>query len=89
MGKSEFAEHGLGAAYRLRIYILIGYDGCTRNSAKLSADHFLSVADKVYVARHGRIWGGNTKLKIAKQAFSSRPRKSDFSEGGLFFILAF
>ncbi len=35
MGNSEFAEHDLGAAYRLRI-VLIGYDGCTRNSAILS-----------------------------------------------------
>lgn len=35
MGNLEFAEDGLGAAYRLRI-ILIGYDGRTRNSAILS-----------------------------------------------------
>ncbi len=35
--------------------ILTGYDGCTRYSAGLSTNHFLSVADKVCIVRYGQI----------------------------------
>jgi hypothetical protein len=43
-------EYGLGAAYRLLYGI--GYDGCTRYSARLSIYHVMSVAAKADIARY-------------------------------------
>ena len=46
MGETDFAEHGLRAAYRTA-FERLGYAGIARNSDKVSADHFLSELDKV------------------------------------------
>lgn len=43
MGKANFAEHGLRAAYRASE---LGYAGSARNSDRVSIDHFLSELDK-------------------------------------------
>jgi len=43
MGKANFAEYGLRAAYRA---FGLGYAGIARNSDKVSIDHFLSELDK-------------------------------------------
>ena len=43
MGKADFAEHDLRAAYRV---FGLGYAGIARNSDRVSIDHFLSELDK-------------------------------------------
>ncbi len=43
MGKANFAEHGLRAAYQASG---LGYAGIARNSDRVSIDHFLSELDK-------------------------------------------
>ena len=57
-------ENGPGAAHRRR-NCSQGCDGRARDSAKLSANHFLPVADKVCIVRCRQIWGGNTKPTAA------------------------
>ncbi len=42
MGKVDFAEHGLRAAYRA---FRLGYAGIARNSDRVSIDHFLSESE--------------------------------------------
>lgn len=59
----------------------LGCDGCTRDCARLSADHFLPAVDKACAVRHRRIWGGNTKRKL------SSPKKKFFGGEGYFLSL--
>ena len=55
VGESEesytMIEHGPGAVYRKQK--CSGYDGFTRYSDRLSADHFLPVVYEACAARHG------------------------------------
>lgn len=90
-GTEGTAENGLGAAHRStelhftdgrgrkwKVTTLCqGCDGFTRYRDRLSMNHFSSVADKAHVVRHGRIWGGNTKLMLSSL-------KRNFQRGGLF-----
>ena len=49
-GRGWAAEHGLGAAHRRAF---LGCAGIARDSDRLSADHFPSVADKTRFVRNG------------------------------------
>ena len=57
MGKADFAEHGLRAAYRA---FRLGYAGIARNSDRVSIDHFLSELDKACYREKQVNKGGNT-----------------------------